>query len=191
MLPQSVLRKSKITSLLYVPPPTLCTVYTSARFSPVRQLCVYHIVYTYIHTRPHSLVDPPLPQNTHKGSIICILTNAKTQKEQNDSNKEKRKKQRGEKRDRQEEFGGRSLEKGSGWWSGYICKCTRLVYLGLYTRVSTHLIMACLSVPMANKQRQPSKHAHACARSHGDMLAKGSLVDLFSLVSYIVYSTRV
>jgi len=59
----------------------------------------------------------------------------------------------------------------------------------VFTCVSRHISQ--WSVSMANKQRQPSKHAHACARSHGDMLAKGSLVDLFSLVSYIVYSTRV
>jgi len=37
------------------------------------------------------------------------------------------------------------------------------------------------------KQRQPTKRAHACARSHGDMLAKNSLVYLCTLVSYTAY----
>ena len=40
---------------------------------------------------------------------------------------------------------------------------------------------------MAKKQRQPTQRAHACARSHGDMFAKGSLVYLFSRVSYAAY----
>ena len=35
------------------------------------------------------------------------------------------------------------MEIGSVGGAGCICKCSRVVYLGLYTRVSTNLMMAC------------------------------------------------
>jgi len=111
MLPHGVLGKSKTASLLHVHPPSLFALALSARLHPVHQfVCVSYCMRVYIYTRPHSLGDPPPQKNTHK---VVYLRTHRLQKKRKDSNKE-----RETKRDREEVFGGWSLEICSGWLSG-------------------------------------------------------------------------
>ena len=59
------------------------------------------------------------------------------------------------------------------------------MYLSLYTRVSTHLIMACSK----GKGTETANQTHACIRTETirDILVKHSFVYLFSLLSYAAY----
>jgi len=62
-------------------------------------------------------------------------------------------------------------------------KDSNKMYLGLYTRVSTHLIMACSK----GKEAETTNQTRACTETIRDILAKNLLVYLFSLVSYAAY----
>jgi len=64
-------------------------------------------------------------------------------------------------------------------------KKSNKMYLGLYTRVSTHLIMA----RFKGKEAGTTNQTRACGRTETirDILAKNSLVYLFSLLSYAAY----
>ena len=64
-------------------------------------------------------------------------------------------------------------------------KDSNKMYLGLCTCVSTHLIMACSK----GNEAETTNQTRACARTETirDILAKISLVYLFSLLSYAAY----
>ena len=92
------------------PPLTLCTSFIRP-FASCPPICVRIILYAciYIYT-PAFARRPPPQKNTHK---VVYLRTHRLQKKRKDSNKE-----RETKRDREEVFGGWSLEICSGWLSG-------------------------------------------------------------------------
>ena len=118
ILPHSVLRKSKTASLLHVHPPSLFAPALSPRFSPVCQ-CVSIIVYIYKYV-PTLARWPPRPLKTHTKEVLFEYF-------QTHRPKKIRLEQKRETKRKWEVFWKLLVVGGSG----YICKCSRLVYLGL------------------------------------------------------------
>ena len=135
MFPHSVLRKSKTASLPYVHIPS----HLHRLYMPVLLLsahvCVHHIAYIYLHT--HTRMMTP---NTHKMSVNVYAYNSwrTTQNQEKEINWD-----REAKRVREEVFGARSLEIGSGWWGG----------------LHLQVLEACLPMPMS---------LHACLVTPSD-----------------------
>ena len=94
------------------PPHSLHRLYPPIFHLPTN-LCVFHIVCIYIYSPTLARRPPPSPQTHTKGVLFVYSRTHRLKKTRKDSNKE-----RETKRDREEVFGGGSLELGSGWWSG-------------------------------------------------------------------------
>ena len=136
-------------------PPSLFVPALSARFSPVRQfVCVSYCVYTYIHA--HTRLATPPPKKTHtKGVLFVYSRTHRLKKTRKDSNKE-----RETKRDREEVFGGGSLELGSGWWSG---PHLQVLEACLPRSVHTCLESSDNGMCQGQKSRDNQPNAHMCA----------------------------
>ena len=103
-------------------------------------------------------VETPSPRSFSgghtKGLLVCTLTNTQTKKK--DSNTRE-----GKKRDREDVFGGRSSEIGSGWWSGLHLQVLEACLPG-----SVHTCLDTSNNGMFQLQRNRDNQPNARTRAH-------------------------
>ena len=138
---------------------TLCTGCSCPFFScPPICVCIILHIYIYAHTRMKTL-------NTHKGTVSLYAYKHIDQKTRT------RTQERENKRDREDVLGGRSLEIGSGWWSG--------LHLQVLEACLPRSLHTCLNTSNngmfqghskgKRSRRQPTKRAHAYARRQSEI----------------------